>query len=381
MGYFFVPYSKVLCDYKNTYIMKLKTNLILVLSTLLFISCDCFLGIGPECDDPEEETTGALANEFNVIIQDVKTFNNSTDIPTNSNTIEVYFKLNDIQDNPVPNRTESFFEIFEKTSEDNEFNLISVNEANRTIDPDRADFKYFNTIVLDLSGSVIADEVGLNLLKNATTKFINTIYSQITAENLLTSIIWFDGTENITVLQDFTSDQGLLVSQVETISADLPSDSSTNLNGAIVQSLSYLRTNMNSQAANFIVSGSLLIFTDGTDQANEVSTSAALNAVEQAKATVNLYSVGLGSEIDSDVLNAVGYSGAFFADNINALETEFLVVAQQIEDQANSYYLMRYCSPKRNGNNEVKIGIKNKGSQGGIATFNAANFEDNCTIN
>jgi len=98
----------------------MKTNkiLIILIYALTLSSCDCFLGfIGPECD--EEEIINELAEinqdaEFNIIIQNVLTNNNSNQIPNNSNTIEVYFKLNNINQNPIPDKEESFFEIFEK---------------------------------------------------------------------------------------------------------------------------------------------------------------------------------------------------------------------------------------------------------------------------
>ena len=350
---------------------------ILLLSLIATSCCDIF------GDCPDDGPVGADAEEFNVIIQDVKTFNNSTAIPTNSNTIDVYFKLNDIAGNPVPNRGQSFFEIFEKSSTESDFNLISVNEADRRIDPNRADFRYFNTIVLDLSGSVIATADGLNILKNATTDFVNSTYGDIGNENLFTSIIWFDGLENINILQSFTNDQGQLLSQIESITAELPQYSSTNLNGAVVQSVNYTTNALNSQPANFIVSGSILFFTDGRDQANRVSSSSAQSSASNAASgsnSINIYTIGLGSEIDESFLSAIGSSGAFFANNLSNLEAEFLAVAQRIEDEANSYYLMRYCSPKRNGNNEVKIGIKDRASTGGIAPFSANNFQDNCLI-
>ena len=137
------------------------------------------------------------------------------------------------------------------------------------------------------------------------------------------------------------------------------------------------------EAPDTIVSGSILFFTDGRDQANRVSSSLAQSSADSAANGVNpinVYTIGLGSEIDETFLNTIGSSGAFFADTLTNLEAEFLAVAQRIEDEANSYYLMRYCSPKRNGTNEVKIGIRNKASIGGIAPFNATNFQDNCLI-
>lgn len=363
--------------------MKRHYLLTVIFISLILSSCEdnCFLGIIGPCDEEEISDTDIGNPEdatFEVLIRDVRTSNDSDDIPANSNTIEVYFKLNDIQGNPVPNKTQSFFNILERNTADNNFNLISVNEATRQIDPDKADFKYFNTIVLDLSGSVIDNN--LTDLKNATSTFVQNIYNEIEAENLLTAIIWFDGNQNINVFQDYTNDPMILLDKIEEIDATLPTDSSTNLNGAIIQSISHTIAELNTQV-NFITGASILFFTDGTDQSAFNTTTDALNSVANASTRdINIYSVGLGGEIDQSVLSEVGYSGAFFPDDSQALESEFISVAQEIEDEANSFYLLKYCTPKRNGSNIVRIGITNAISIGGESPFNASGFQDNCLI-
>ncbi|WP_299210282.1 VWA domain-containing protein [uncultured Dokdonia sp.] len=365
--------------------MKLK-NIFVILIISLFTSCEdgCFLGVIGPCDEDEqieiEDVIGDPANAtFNVLVRDINTSQSpSNTIPANSNTIEVYFKLNDIDGNPVPNKTENFFEIYEKPQSNSSFNLISVNEAFRKIDPDKADFKYFNTIVLDLSGSVIQNN--LEQLKMATSSFVQNIYGQVNAENLFTSILWFDGNQNISIFQNFTADEDLLQQKIQEINDTLPSDQSTNLNGAIIQSINYTIQEVNSQS-QFITGGSILFFTDGTDQANFNTTNEALSIVNNANLQgLDIYSVGLGNEIDQNILSQVGYSGSFFPEDSDQLEEEFTSVAQEIENEANSFYLLQYCTPKRNGGNILRIGISNEISIGGEASFNASGFQDNCTI-
>lgn len=356
-------------------------SILILLVTLSSCEDDCFLGLIGPCDEKEISDTDTGNPDdaaFEVIIRDVQTSNNSSDIPANSNTLEVYFKLNDIQGNPVPNKTQNFFNILERNTADQNFNLISENEANRQIDPDKADFKYFNTIVLDLSGSVIDNN--LEDLKNATSSFVQNIYNEIDAENLLTSIIWFDGNQNVNIFQDFTNDFQLLLSKIEEINESLPTDQSTNLNGAIIQSIGHTITELNTQQ-EFITGASILFFTDGTDQSAFNNTQEALNSVANASnREINIYSVGLGNEIDEATLSQVGYTGAFFSDDSEALENEFISVAQEIEDEANSFYLLKYCTPKRNGSNIVRIGISNAISIGGESSFSASGFQDNCLI-
>jgi len=220
----------------------------------------------------------------------------------------------------------------------------------------------------------------LDQLKEATSNFVKNIYNEISAENLFTAIIWFDGTRQIKILQDFTIDQALLLSRIESINSNLPQDTSTNLNGAIMQSIQYLNSKLVSEQNSFIVGGSILFYTDGTDQAGHNSTQDAINSSNSARGKIDTYTIGLGNEIEESVLTQIGYSGAFFPENIEELQTQFATVANKIENEANSFYLLRYCSPKRNGNNELRIAVKGKNSSGGLAKFNANNFEDNCAI-
>lgn len=354
--------------------MKILHKFIVSSIIFTFISCDCFLGMGSGCDDDPTE----LASEFNVIIYDVQTSQNNNGIPPNSNTINVYFKLETLDGDPVPDKGENFFEIYEMGSSETDFKLISVNEADRKIDPNRASFKYFNTIVLDLSGSVINND--LNKLKEATSEFIQNSYANIASENLFTALIWFDGRNQINILQGYSSDKQQLLDKIESIDETLPKDSSTNLNGAVIESVNYLRTAMLNANNNFITGGSILFFTDGTDQAGHYSTEQAVSAAIIQMDFMDIYTVGLGDEIDASILSQIGYSGAFFPGTISELEDEFISVANRIEQEANSYYLLQYCSPKRNGFNSLRIGIKNKGSEGGVAEFNASGFQDNCLI-
>ena len=126
---------------------------------------------------------------------------------------------------------------------------------------------------------------------------------------------------------------------------------------------------------------SVVIFTDGTDQAARYTKASAFEAVNTANEKISLYTIGLGSEIDQTVLTTIGMSSSAFADNTSQLTQKFGEIAQSVFNQANSFYLFEYCSPKRNGTNDLKIEVK-KGSVFGSVTinFNAEGFTGGCTL-
>ena len=99
----------------------------------------------------------------------------------------------------------------------------------------------------------------------------------------------------------------------------------------------------------------MVVFTDGTDQANRVPASDALAAVDASD--IAIYSIGLRGEIDETFLSNIGRSGSAFADSSDALLGEFSGVGDQIEAMANSFYVLAYCSPRRGGFNELTIRV------------------------
>jgi hypothetical protein len=106
----------------------------------------------------------------------------------------------------------------------------------------------------------------------------------------------------------------------------------------------------------------------------------ALTAVEQS--TIAFYSIGLRGEIDEAFLSTIGKSGSAFADNSEALLSEFSGIGGQIEALANSFYVLAYCSPRRAGvSNQLTIRVDANGRQAAATTtYPAVNFTGGCTI-
>ena len=162
----------------------------------------------------------------------------------------------------------------------------------------------------------------------------------------------------------------------------MSSDPSTDLYGAVLKSTEVAESLLKaSQDRNTIGAASVVLFTDGTDQASRYREEDALDAVEEANSNISFFTIGLGTEIDTQILEAVGKTFSVFAGNKEELETTFNQLSQKVSERANSFYLFEYCSPKRDGSgeNNLAIQVRRGSQQGAVQTrFDATGFTGGC---
>ncbi len=311
-------------------------------------------------------------NSFEISIQD-----EFVELP---GKVSVFFKVDHKDGKPIAKLRDSDFSIFEKGRNDDCFKNISAFEANARISPNKQIFKYSTMLVLDLSGSVL--QGSLHQLKSATKQFINNIIPRDETDPFEIGIWWFDGEDNLHQLQDFTDNTALLLSRVDNININISNDPSTDLYGAVLKSSGVISENLNTYLnQGTIAASSVVLFTDGTDQAARYSKDQAISAVRNANENINFYTIGLGNEIDTQILAALGPAGSIIADSKDDLEDKFKETADLVFDEANSYYLFEYCSPKRDGSgtSDVIIQVKSEGEKGWLRTsFDASGFESGC---
>lgn len=301
---------------------------------------------------------------------------NATRPPAN---VSLLFKVDTADDHPVAALSSSDFDLFENGQ------LISRFEADLTILPKSGQFQYSIVLLLDLSGSILESE-SLGPLKEAAQQFVEAL--MVPADDprygeVEMGIWWFDGRADIDSLTTFSVDPDALVGAVENITKDLPVDNSTNLYGAVISGADVARRRVAQLSRNEVVSaGSVVLFTDGTDQANRVSRSSALRAVRDLGEDLSVYTIGLGGEIDEATLQEIGADGFVAAANLEELVPKFQEIADLVRDEAHSYYLVEYCSPKRGGDDNI-LGVRvTEGEQAGVLTtrFSANGFTSGCRV-
>lgn len=271
------------------------------------------------------------------------------------------------------------FEIYEDGS------LISNLESQAQIQRDPGEFLFSTLLLIDLSGSIINND-DLQKVKEAAVAFIDTSLPDANETNYGSkemAVYWFDGEEDIHQLVFYTHNKDSLISAVNGINAGISSDNSTNLNGAVVQGVELVEARLQETRLNEDIStaGSVLIFTDGTDQAARVSTRDAQNAVKNSGGDNSIFTIGLGGEIDQDILKSFGKDGFVFAENSTDLNESFQKAADILESKTNSFYVLEYCSPKRSGLHNIQLRALYEDKFGSFTTgFDATGFTGGCVV-
>ncbi|MEB8329126.1 VWA domain-containing protein [Flavobacteriaceae bacterium KMM 6897] len=294
--------------------------------------------------------------------------------------ISIFFKVSDSDGAPVSGLTADKFTIYEQGRNDACFNTISTSESFARISPNSQIFKNNTLLVLDLSNSVLSSS--LTELKSASTSFVNNVMPDPAIESVKMAIYWFDGENKLHLLNPLTAAKQDLLSAIDGITQDISNDPSTDLYGAVIKATDIATNllNKSTQDEN-IGAASVVIFTDGTDQASRYTEAAALKKVNEANANITFYSIGLGAEIDTEVLKKIGKTFSVFAGNKAELENTFNAISERVSERANSFYLFEYCTPKRDGSgdNNLAIQVKSGNKQGAVQTkFNAKGFTGGC---
>jgi hypothetical protein len=278
--------------------------------------------------------------------------------------VAVYFTVDDSNGDPVPGLAAEHFQIFEDDK------LVSRFESKQTIlNPEVAAIHYL-LLLVDVSASVTASGAA-ETLADAVSRFTEKVgpYQQ-------TAIYGFDGGPELIAIRGFAPGKAP--------SAELanfkPRDPSTNLNGAILESLKVLDKQMDKSPVPLRF-GTLVIFTDGSDQAHRASHAQVRDALD--KSPYDVFVIGVGAEIDEAELKALGRTGATLNRSSGALGTSFDQVAARIEGFSKRFYLLSYCSPSRAGTHTLRINpVLTDGRTGSLTyQFNADGFGPDCDPN
>lgn len=300
-----------------------------------------------------------------------------TELPSK---VRLFFKvdLSDVEENV--NFDPSDFEIYENGSQ------ISSLESQAQIKRESGEFLYSSLLLLDLSGSIL-NNADLPKLKEAATTFIDeTMPAE--GEDLYgtreMAVYWFDGEQDIHSLVFYTTDRDSLKAGIDSIDENISDDPSTNLNGAVIQGLSLMDTRVDEvreEDSDVALAGSMVLFTDGTDQADRVSTDEAMDTVNTANQEHSIFTIGLGGEIDEEVLSSFGKNGFELAEDSLQLNESFSAVAERLENESNSYYVLEYCSPKRSGEHTLQLRAVHEEMFGSFETdFSAEGFTGGCSV-
>jgi hypothetical protein len=278
--------------------------------------------------------------------------------------VAVYFTVDTRHGDPVPGLTADQFRIYEDDK------LVSKFESKQTIlNPEIAAMHYL-LLLVDLSASVTQSGSG-EALEAAVAAFTDRVgqYQQ-------TAIYGFDGRPELIPIRGFATGKA----GASGLATFKPKDPSTNLNGAVVESVKVLEKQLEHSPVPLRF-GTLVVFTDGTDQAHRVSNSEVHATLDRVD--FETFVIGVGAEIDEKELRAIGRSGSDLSRDPGALGPSFDRVAARIEGFSKRYYLLSYCSPARAGMHDLRIEpFTSEGSSGALTyQFKADGFGPDCDPN
>lgn len=280
----------------------------------------------------------------------------STETP---NKVKILFQVLDVEEKGITNLTTNDFIIWEDAQK------ISLLESSMKITK-RQDNPYVlrTVLMLDNSSSITAsDPNNLQQIKNAAKDFV---YNMIDQQEI--AVYMFSS--NPVQIIDFTG-KANQVNIINAINSITPGAKTTNLYGAVIEGANRLKE---TYSATLIQQSYMILFTDGDDTQGSKTLSNALDAVAGKK----VYTVGLGADIDPEILDLIATEAFFKIDQTNQLTQIFAEIQLDITKYANSFYWLEYESPKR-GNRDhllqlmIKDNVINSFVEG---TFSSAGFFD-----
>jgi hypothetical protein len=305
------------------------------------------------------------------------------------------FKVDTCAGEPVSGLSAAQFEIFEDGKK------VSAFESQQRVAPKGERFRLYSVVLLDLSGSMLRSGEFAKVQASAG-RYLDEALSA-GGDGHRIALMTFDGREQPQVLVNFTSELAALRSGLASLSVSECQassecarftdrrtcagwrcvDDSTNLNGALVSTLSTLKGELDSSDVQWR-DGAVVLFTDGTDQASRVSAS----AVERAVLTSgqHVFTIGLGGEVDEQSLQTLGKDGYWPVARSEELDAAFVEIAGRVASLANRFYVLEYCSPKRSGAHTLKvtatIDTPDQGKLVGSLSgqFDATGFSSGCEL-
>ena len=153
-------------------------------------------------------------------------------------------------------------------------------------------------------------------------------------------------------MQDFTDDIGVLTRAIQGIRLGF---ATTNLYGSIIEGSARWE---DIYTTTEVKQGFMIILTDGSDTQGSRTEDEAL----RARGNKNIYTIGLGNEIDPESLRKLGNAGFSHLNDVNELAAQFIEIQAAIALLADSFYQLNYLSPKR-GNRRHTLELSVKGNQ------------------
>ncbi len=292
-------------------------------------------------------SSSTLGNGYALLLNKIET--------STPHNINASFQVVDLNGTGVNALNLSNFEVYEDvlplSQQESELSIVNhptVSNQLRTV------------LMLDNSTSVQAD---IDKIRISAKAIVNGI-----RPNQVIAVYQFS--DRVYQLQDFTNNISTLNNTID--NKFTPGVKSTDFYGAVENGTVLWSDEV---SLTKVLKGSMVIISDGNDTQGSSSLARAMRAVFNKL----VYTIGLGNEIQPDILNAIGTGGSFSIGQENEIIKQFTDIEQSLIKIANSFYDLSYKSPKRGSGThtlQIKIvGNQFTGEQSTIfTTFSSLNF-------
>jgi hypothetical protein len=277
--------------------------------------------------------------------------------------VAVYFTVDTDGGDPVPGLTAEQFHIYEDDK------LVSMSESKQTILNPEVAAMHYTLLLVDMSGSVTKSG-SLPQLEEAVNKFTERV-----GKWQQTAIYGFDGRPDLVPIRGFGSGSARV-----SMTTFHTQDPSTNLYGAVIKATKVLEKQLEHSPVPLRF-GTLVVFTDGTDQAHRNTADEMRKALSEVN--YDVFVIGVGAEINEGELREIGKNGAALSKNPAAVGASYDQIAARIEGFTKRFYLLSYCSPSRAGEHDLAVEpFTPNGKKGQLSYhFKADGFGPECDPN
>ena len=278
--------------------------------------------------------------------------------------VQMYVEVTDGYGEPVGDLTDSTFEFYED-------GLPSTDEPAALFDPTAAPIEPLTVILLDWS---VSTQFEIESLKAGIMALLEAATIRGDAGSF--ALYVFDGQANIhAVSTEFTRDLDRLAEDIDTLEYVTYQDASTNLYGAVLQSVRLLNRRLPARGL-----GNIVVFTDGRDTAQRISYLDFRRITQRYEGQI--FTIGLGSEEqDSHILSVLGRNGGASLGSDTSITSAFHNIGERVGRYARRFYVVSYCASARGGG-EHDLFIRVRGPEGVSghlqSSFTSNNFSGMC---
>jgi hypothetical protein len=289
-------------------------------------------------------------------------------------SITTHFSLSYCSGNPYVGLNIDDLLVDEKGNED--FEPLLPSESSATIMPH--EFTEHVYVVLDISNSIKQSDV-LDDIADGVRTLLDALVAQ--GGHYRFAVYLFDGKPYLYEFIPDTDDLAAAREALDNLAAQDGRDpSSSNVYGAVIEGIHTIdraRT-LREQVSTYglLTTGTLIVVSDGDDRSSTRTFAETEAAVSGTRSSV--ITVGLGDVADFPKLTSIGRDGSFSAGQPDQIAMAFGQIAERMNLTAQSLYFLGYCSPRRRGTFDVRIGVKGLEFERPSCTFLADGFVGAC---